>query len=85
MKTNRNLITKCLLVVAFLPALAGKAQPTVSAIAAGAGFSLFLKSDGNLWAMGDNLFGELGDGHQRYFLHGCANHQRPGAAFFKLQ
>ena len=34
----------------------------VTAIAAGDFHSLFLKSDGSLWAMGDNQFGELGDG-----------------------
>ena len=31
-------------------------------IAAGWSHSLFLKSDGSLWAMGDNTYGELGDG-----------------------
>ena len=34
----------------------------VIAIAAGAGQSLFLKSDGSLWGMGWNLYGQLGDG-----------------------
>jgi alpha-tubulin suppressor-like RCC1 family protein len=34
----------------------------VTAIAAGRGHSLFLKSDGSLWAMGDNGDGQLGDG-----------------------
>ncbi len=34
----------------------------VTAIAAGDDHSLFLKSDGSLWAMGYNDFGELGDG-----------------------
>jgi alpha-tubulin suppressor-like RCC1 family protein len=34
----------------------------VTAIAAGGGHSLFLKSDGSLWAMGCNEGGQLGDG-----------------------
>jgi alpha-tubulin suppressor-like RCC1 family protein len=34
----------------------------VTAIAAGIGHSLFLKSDGSLWAMGWNAYGALGDG-----------------------
>lgn len=34
----------------------------VTAIAAGANHSLFLKSDGSLWAMGNNSAGQLGDG-----------------------
>jgi alpha-tubulin suppressor-like RCC1 family protein len=34
----------------------------VTAIAAGEYFSLFLKSDGSLWAVGNNSYGQLGDG-----------------------
>jgi alpha-tubulin suppressor-like RCC1 family protein len=34
----------------------------VTALAAGYWHSLFLKSDGSLWAMGDNEYGQLGDG-----------------------
>lgn len=34
----------------------------VIAVAAGTSHSLFLKSDGSLWAMGENEIGELGDG-----------------------
>jgi alpha-tubulin suppressor-like RCC1 family protein len=34
----------------------------VMAIAAGGAFSLFLKTNGSLWAMGYNGYGELGDG-----------------------
>ena len=33
-----------------------------TAIAAGSGHSLALKSDGTLWAWGDNSYGQLGDG-----------------------
>jgi hypothetical protein len=34
----------------------------VTAVAAGAYHSLFLKHDGSLWGMGRNFYGELGDG-----------------------
>jgi alpha-tubulin suppressor-like RCC1 family protein len=34
----------------------------VTAIAAGASHSLFIKTDGSLWAMGGNSYGQLGDG-----------------------
>jgi alpha-tubulin suppressor-like RCC1 family protein len=38
----------------------------VTAIAAGANHSLFIKNDGSLWAMGANGFGELGNGTSNY-------------------
>jgi alpha-tubulin suppressor-like RCC1 family protein len=61
MKTKCNLIQICLLGAVLLPALTGGAQ-TVTNISASGYHSLFLKSDGSLWAMGENEFGGLGDG-----------------------
>jgi alpha-tubulin suppressor-like RCC1 family protein len=51
----------CLLAALVLTALNGVAQP-VTQIAGGGNHSLFLKSDGSLWAMGDQQYGQLGDG-----------------------
>src|ERR1700685_3369159 len=65
MKAMRNLIRICLLCAAMLQAVTVEAQPVtnyVTAIAAGAYNSLFLKNDGSLWAMGYNGYGQLGDG-----------------------
>jgi alpha-tubulin suppressor-like RCC1 family protein len=58
MKTKGSLLQLCLL-GAVLQALASEAQP-VTKITASKGHSLFLKSDGSLWGMGDNMFGVLG-------------------------
>jgi len=61
-KTKRNLIQIWLLCAAvLLQAVTSGAQP-VTKVAAGAWHSLFVKSDGSLWAMGYNQYGELGDG-----------------------
>jgi alpha-tubulin suppressor-like RCC1 family protein len=48
----------------------------VVAIAAGFEHSLFLKSDGSLWAMGNNEYGQLGDGHSNQGV-GNYNTNRP--------
>jgi alpha-tubulin suppressor-like RCC1 family protein len=57
----RNLIQTWLLCGAMLQVFTSEAQ-TVVKVAAAANNSLFLKSDGSLWAMGRNQYGELGDG-----------------------
>jgi alpha-tubulin suppressor-like RCC1 family protein len=61
-QVKRNLILICLLFVAVLQAVTSGAQ-TVTKVAGGAEeFSLFLKSDGSLWGMGNQQDGELGNG-----------------------
>ena len=62
MKTKRIFFqTALLLAVLLLPVLSGQTQ-TVTKVSAGYYHSLFLKSDGSLWAMGYNFYGQLGDG-----------------------
>jgi alpha-tubulin suppressor-like RCC1 family protein len=61
MKTKRNLIQIWLLCVLMLQALTSGAQPVTNVVAGGY-HSLFLKSDGSLWAMGYDNHGQLGDG-----------------------
>jgi alpha-tubulin suppressor-like RCC1 family protein len=60
MKTKRRLVQICLLGVMLLQLNASEAQ-TVTNIAAGFYHSLFLKSNGSLWAVGWNLYGQLGN------------------------
>ena len=60
MKTKRNLIQIILLCATILQSLTSGAQP-VTQIAAGMSYSLFLKSDGSLWGMGYEYYGQLGD------------------------
>ena len=62
MKNKRSLIPLWLLVAVQLQAITGGAQP-VTRIGAGSVHSLFLRSDGSLWAMGNNGYGQLGDGN----------------------
>jgi alpha-tubulin suppressor-like RCC1 family protein len=50
-----------LLCVAVLQGVTAGAQ-TVTTVAAGSEYGLFLKSDGSLWGMGYNKLGQLGDG-----------------------
>jgi alpha-tubulin suppressor-like RCC1 family protein len=45
-----------------LSAFVSRSAPTVTKIAAGDAHSLFVESDGSLWGMGDNEYGQLGLG-----------------------
>lgn len=52
-----------MLAAALSPGFISKAQqPTVTKVATGENDTLFIKSDGSLWGMGANTYGELGDG-----------------------
>ena len=59
MKSFLNLVA--IFVAVAFAAVTSQAQ-TVTKVAAGFTHSLFLKSDGSLWAMGNDVVGELGDG-----------------------
>src|SRR5262249_17065497 len=68
--TKRHDQTLALLVTGLMVAGQAAAQ-IVTNISAGYGHSLFLKSDGSLWGMGRNDWGQLGDGTQPppYFVN----------------
>ena len=61
-------LLKFSLISLLLHALISHAALTVTNIASGnfAYHSLFLKSDGSLWGMGYNIYGQLGDGSGGY-------------------
>ena len=61
MNTRQKIIPGCLLLALLSYALPSGAQ-TVTAIAAGSEHTLFTKSDGSLWGMGDDIDGQLGTG-----------------------
>ncbi|HVU08516.1 MAG TPA: RCC1 repeat- and reductase domain-containing protein [Verrucomicrobiae bacterium] len=57
-----NLATKFWLMLLLLQVVTTVTAITITNVAAGAYHSLFLKSDGSLWATGSNKYGQLGDG-----------------------
>src|ERR1019366_7758223 len=61
MFTNPKLIGIYLLGAILLQPVNSGAQP-VTKVTGGYYHSLFLKGDGSLWGMGENLCGQLGDG-----------------------
>src|SRR5476651_1136563 len=53
---------KFVLILLLSQAITIRAATTVTNVAAGGAHSLFIKSDGSLWVMGNNDSGQLGDG-----------------------
>ncbi len=61
MKTKPTVTQLCLLGALVLQTLTSSAQPIVTRVAAGGAHTLFVESDGSLWAMGDDNVGQLGN------------------------
>jgi alpha-tubulin suppressor-like RCC1 family protein len=59
---TRVFLLMALTSICLLQAVAGFTAPTVTQVAAGSDHTLFVESDGSLWVVGDNTFGELGLG-----------------------
>ena len=76
MKTKQHQIHICLLMAALFSRSGSTAQ-TVTKIAAGGSHSLFLKSDGSLWAMGQDSSDQLGDGNSGNTAEGTVRTNRP--------
>jgi alpha-tubulin suppressor-like RCC1 family protein len=58
----KSILTQVAVLVAVILTTFSSPAQTVTKVVAGVTHSLFLKSDGSLWAMGYNLHGELGNG-----------------------
>ena len=63
MKNKLNLVRTCLLFALLTQSIIVEAQSVVTNVAAGLYHSLFIMSDGSLWGMGENGFGQLGIGN----------------------
>jgi alpha-tubulin suppressor-like RCC1 family protein len=64
MKAIQKLVLILIIAAVLLQCFPSRAQP-VTGVTAGNIHSLFLKSDGSLWAMGGEGDGQLGDGSYR--------------------
>ena len=62
-------IVALLLVLAWSSRIGSASAQTVTRVAAGRSHTLFVESDGTLWGMGDNEYGQLGLGYAPAFTN----------------